>query len=59
MAQIYFPTFIRQLGTQKPYHETCVFWTNPDTIINTKDLEALYGAGTFELTPSLTHLNAD
>jgi len=54
MAQIYFAPFIRQLGTQKPYHETCVFWTNPETIFNTKDLEALYGAGTLEPTLSLT-----
>jgi len=48
-AQIYFQDFIREPGTQKPYHETYSFWTNPETIITTKDLEVSYqhweGAG--------------
>jgi len=42
ISQVYFPTFIRELGTQKPYHETYAYWTNPENIITTKDLEALY-----------------
>ena len=42
ISQDYFPTFIRELGTQKPYHETYAFSTNPENIITTKDLDALY-----------------
>jgi len=42
IAQIYFPTIIRELGTHKPYHETYALWTNPENIITTKDLEVLY-----------------
>jgi len=42
IAQIYFPEFISKLGIRKPYHETYSFWTNPENIITTKDLEALY-----------------
>jgi len=42
IAQVYFPPFIRELGTQKPYHESYAFWTNPENLITTKDLEALY-----------------
>ena len=42
IAKIYFPEFIRELGTGKPYHETYAFWTNAENIITTRDLEALY-----------------
>jgi len=42
IAQVYCPTFIRELGTKDPYHETYVFWTNPENIITTDDLIALY-----------------
>jgi len=42
ISQVYFPTFIRELGTQKPYHETYAYWTNPKNTITTKDLETLY-----------------
>jgi len=42
IAQIYFPEFIRELGTRKPSHETSAFWTNPQNIITTRDLDALY-----------------
>jgi len=41
-AQVYSPSFIRELGTQTPYHETYAFWKNPENIITTQDLEALY-----------------
>jgi len=39
---VYSPSFIRELGTQRAYHETYAFWTNPENIISTEDLEALY-----------------
>jgi len=42
ISQVYLPTFIRELGTQKPYHETYAYWINPVNTITTKDLEALY-----------------
>jgi len=42
IAQIYFPDFIRELGTEKPYHESYSCWTNPESIMTTKDLEELY-----------------
>jgi len=42
IAQVYSPSFIRELGTQRPDHETYAFWTNPENIITTQDLEALY-----------------
>jgi len=42
IVQICYPDFIREPGTQEPYHKTYSFWTNPDTIITTKDLEDLY-----------------
>jgi len=42
IAQVYVPTFIRELGTQKPYHETYAHWINPANTITTKDLETLY-----------------
>jgi len=40
IAQVYSPSFIRELGTQRPYHETYAFWINPENIITTQDLEA-------------------
>jgi len=42
IPQIDFPTFIRELKTQEPYYETYAFWKNPESILTTKDLEALY-----------------
>jgi len=42
IAKVYFPGFIRELGTEKLYYQTFSFWTNPESIINTKDLAALY-----------------
>jgi len=42
IAQIYLPTFTRELGQQKRYHETYAFRTNPENLITTKDLEPLY-----------------
>jgi len=42
ISQIYFPTLIKELETQKPYHETYAVWTNPENIITSKDREALY-----------------
>jgi len=42
ISQVYFPTFIREIGTQKHYHETYAYWINPANTITTKDLEALY-----------------
>jgi len=42
ISQVYSPSFIRELGTQRPYHETYAFWINPENIITTQDLEALY-----------------
>jgi len=32
IAQVYSPSFIRELGIQRPYHETYAFWTNPENI---------------------------
>jgi len=45
IAQSYFPTFIRELGTQEHYQETYTFWTHPENIITTQDLEAVYQLG--------------
>ena len=42
IVQVYCPNFIRELGTKDPYHETYAFWTNPEKIITTDDLIALY-----------------
>jgi len=42
ISQVWFPTFIRELGTRKPSHETYTFWTNPENTITRQDLEALY-----------------
>jgi len=42
IAQVDSPSFIRELGTQRPYQETYAFWINPENIITTQDLEALY-----------------
>ena len=42
IAQVYSRSFIREPGTQRPYHETYAFWTNPENIITTQDLETLY-----------------
>jgi len=42
ISQVYSPTFIRELGTKKPYHETYEFWKNPENTITAEDLQALY-----------------
>ena len=42
IAQIYPKTFIDEKGTKEPYHETYAFWTNPENIITTTDLQDLY-----------------
>jgi len=42
IAHVYSRSFIRKLGTQRPYNETYAFWINPENIITTQDLEALY-----------------
>jgi len=42
IAQIYPKSFINLKGTNEPYQETSAFWTNPDNIITTEDLNALY-----------------
>jgi len=42
ISQVYFPPFISELVTQKPYHQTYAYWTNPVNTITTKDLQTLY-----------------
>jgi len=42
IAQVYFQTFTRELGTQEPDHETYSFLTHPENIITPEELPALY-----------------
>jgi len=42
ISQVYFPTFIREQGTQKPYHESYFWWTNPENTVTLEDITALY-----------------
>jgi len=42
IAQTYPKTFPNEKRTKEPYHETYPFRTNPENIISTEDVRALY-----------------